>query len=321
MDIIFAHFFAECSHDGTEDAITIWELLGPPGQEAANQCRWSWGNPPTDVLTVPSQDCVSLAYGKDCGKITSEVNLMFAVLESWNNDTARSRMDEFLQRLGIGNVTEMTDCLRVTNVGVNLDANLTLNVFSKLQRVDAVYITGSTLQSTPDVPRSLVGFPGFRQIEQTKMLVLDTTSLTGLTDFGGLKCVGSVSMITNTRLDSLAGIQNVRVGIEELTLADYLLAGSPNFFELRNNLLIRGVGDLLPLSQMAGCEGGPTPSSTLGIDILCLDSVNSWPTLCGILQNRDCNARPPAPPPPPPPPPDPPTPPDPPLSPDSPEAV
>ncbi len=69
---------------------------------------------------------------------------MFAMIESWNSRTANSRMEEFLQILGVGNVTELTGFLVVQNIGVNSDANLNLKFLGKLQRVDIFYVGGTT---------------------------------------------------------------------------------------------------------------------------------------------------------------------------------
>jgi hypothetical protein len=129
---------AECTHNGDANAITIWELLAPPGEEASNLCRWKWGNPEPGRITgnfgePPNQDCTSFAYGKDCTRITGGVNIIFAVIQSWTSGTANSRMEEFWQRLGLENVTDMSGWLSVQNLGVNTDANLTLHFFRSLR--------------------------------------------------------------------------------------------------------------------------------------------------------------------------------------------
>jgi hypothetical protein len=85
-------------------------------------------------------------------------------------------MDEFLQRLGMGNATELTGNLVLRNVGVNTFANVGMNFFIKLQRVNVLNIVGSSLSAVRPLPQSFAGFPGFEKIEQAERLVLNRTS-------------------------------------------------------------------------------------------------------------------------------------------------
>jgi hypothetical protein len=289
-------YLAECTHSGGDDAITIWELVAPAG--TANQCRWAWGNP-TDPPRLPSQNCTSLAYGKDCSRITGQVNLLFALLESWANSFENSRMGESLQKLGIGNGTEIAGSLLVTNLGVNTNANLAMNFFTRLQRVNALQILGSSLRTPRPIPMGFGGFPGVQNIEQTKRLVLNRTSMLTVQDFSGLRCVGSMQ-ITETNVNDLSGIQDVRVDINELREGD-----KENLVEIIGNSNLGSTTQLKPLFKLAGCQGGPVPDASFCMDRACPTPIEGWGALCSIIQINNCDARPPSPPRPLQPPPDP----------------
>jgi hypothetical protein len=303
---------AECRHNGDNNTITIWEQLAPPGEEASNICTWQWGRLPVGFDIPTESTCTSLAYGKDCGKIIGSVYIMFSVIESWSTRTANSRMEEFLQRLGVGNVTVLDGRLFVLNQGVDINANLSLSFFTKLQRVDVLNIVGSSFPSyvSRTNPQAIVGFPGFKSIEQTKFLAIQGTALSVLDDFAGIQCAGSVYITGNNYLTSIEGIANMRVGIDGLWLTESGLRWLPishgyqspqgyipNYFYLewydsyypKNNPAL-----LQPLSRMAGCEGGRAPNCSAYFSAGCSSSgfisFEGWPALCRVIKTLDCSS-------------------------------
>jgi hypothetical protein len=278
---------ADCTHSGDVDAIEIWEQLG--GVNALNKCTWGWGLPGA-TLEIPTQDCTSLAFGRDCTRITGQVNIRFAMAQSWIDVSSPSQMGAFLQTLGIGNVTEMTGDLIITNIGVFIDAPTTLDIFPNLRRVSSLEVLGQKAASA--TTRFFTGFPGFQGLEQVKYLNLERTSLLDLTSFSGLKCVGTIRLSNNTALSSLRGMENARIGIAELKV-------KPDWGDLTINgpTGLVGAESLVPLLNMAGCEGGTVPSGTLYIEAACPDPINSWTALCVVVQNLDCAVSQVAPPP------------------------
>jgi hypothetical protein len=294
-----------CTRNGGEDAITVWELLAPLGAEASNQCRWTWGNP-ADPPQLPSQDCTSLAYGKDCRRITGQVTILFAVLRSWSVQVASSRMEEFLQKLGVGNVTDITGNLVIKNLGINIIfANVATNFLSNLQRVNVLSILGTSLRDVRPIPQAFAGFPGFRNVEQTNRLVLNRTSWRTFQDFSSLKCVGSMQII-KTEMSNLDLMQNLQVGVKGLGEGD-----KQSQVEFIGNEYLGMYYDLMSIGDLGGCGGGPVPDSSLFIDTVCPKPIESWAELCRVIQNSGCST----------PPPNPPTPQPPPLGPPSPQAV
>jgi hypothetical protein len=270
----------DCTHSGDEDAIEIWEFVAPDGQEASNQCLWRWGYPRVPP-TPPTQNCTSLAFGRDCHRITGQVHIRFAMTNSWNIGSAQSRMEEYLQNLGIGNVTEITSDLTIENVGLKNGVTLALKFFTKLQRVAGLTVLGSTQNIPGDANGYFVGMAGMMNLEQTKALTLNNTSLGSFSDFSGLRCVGGMQLLNNPWLSALDELDNVRLTME-----------GPG-----TSVLLKGNRKLKPpqlsgLRMMAGCEGRPLAGGNLFIDTACPDPISSWPALCRVVQLLACNPPP-----------------------------
>jgi hypothetical protein len=279
---------AACTRDG-DDAIEIWEKLAEVGQEGSNTCLWRWGSP-VSPPRPPTQDCTALAFGRDCSRMTGRVTIRFMVADTFTLVSAKSRMEDFLQILGIGNVTEMTGNLTVENIGVNIDAPVSLNFFTKLRRINILTIIGTQNAAFEGI-NFIVGFPGLNNLDQLNGVNLIRTSLSDVDFFGNLRCVGIMQFFNNIQLKSLDGIQNTRVGITELRQgldgSDMLLTGQK---------ALVGPESLIPLSKMAGCGAQPRPAGGLFIDTTCPTIIDSWAALCGILQTQRCDTRPPLPP-------------------------
>jgi hypothetical protein len=272
--------------------MVIWELLGPRFPSNMSQCIWDWGlaNFPTKP---PTQNCTSLAFGRDCKKITMTVVIQFAMGASWytgGTSSAESRMSEFLQIPGIGNIVEMTGQLTIQNVGVNIDAPVIMDFFPKLQRVGVLTIIGNPIPPVPS-RRFFVILPGLQKLDQVGGLLIYRTTLPDVSSLSGLKCVGGMRFEDNVLLTSLEGVQDAQVGIDELRVGGVTID-----LELARQPVLVGPGSLAPLKKMAGCDGGRVPGGTLFIDTACPETIDSWPVLCGILQNSDCGASSPPPP-------------------------
>jgi hypothetical protein len=222
--------------------------------------------------------------------VTGQVTIRFAMANSFSVDSADSRMAEFLQILGIGNVREMTGDLRIENVGISIDAQLILDIFPVLQHVNVLTIIGYRSDTPVASSRVFIGFPGFQKLDQVGGFLLARTSLPNLGSFSGLRCVGGMRFEDNILLTSLAGIQDVRVGIDGLRVG-----GDMTDLEIARQTKLVGPERLAPLQKMAGCAGGPVPGGTLFIDTACPDPIDSWAVLCDVLENSDCGARPPPP--------------------------
>jgi hypothetical protein len=278
----------DCTHTDGEDAMEIWELLGPSGGEADNECRWRWGTPAFPARP-PTQACTAFAFGRDCSRITSSIAIRFAMGASFSVDSAESRMSEFLKTLGIGDVVEMTKGLTIENVGVNIDAPLVMDFFPNLQRVNVLTIIGNPI--TPVLSRRFfVAFPGLKKLDQAGGVLVARTTLAELSSLSGLRCVGGMRLEDNVLLSSLEGIKDMQVGIEELRVGGVRID-----LEVARQTELRGTQSLAPLQLMAGCDGGRVPGGTLIIDTTCPATIDSWSLLCRILQNSDCGTPPPPP--------------------------
>jgi hypothetical protein len=266
----------------------IWELLGPSGGEPTNQCRWKFGTPAFPA-TPPTQACTALAFGRNCSKITSTIVIRFAMAASFSVDSAESRMSEFLQTLGINNVVEMTRQLTIENMGVNIDAPLVMDFFPNLRRVNVLTIVGNSITPVPS-RRFFVGFPGLENLDQAGGVLVARTTLSDVSSFSGLRCVGGMRLEDNVLLRSLEGIRDAQVGIDELRVGNVQID-----LEVARQTELVGAQSLASLRLMAGCDGGRVPGGTLFIDTACPATIDSWSLLCRILQNSDCGARPPPP--------------------------
>jgi hypothetical protein len=284
---IFLCSSADCTHTGEADAIEIWEILAAKGQEASNQCRWRWGAPAVPPRP-PTQNCTSPAFGRECTRLTGQVTLRFAMSAIWITETAASRIDEFLETLGIGNVTEITSDLVVENVGLPTFARAPEPVFFKnLKRVRRLTVLGARqyISSSEDVV--FTGFPGMSNLEQINVLTLNRTSFYLLTDFRSLRCVKSMQLLYNVQLLTFEGIHNA-----SLTMQD-----ADDSVVVKGHVALRSRPESLqPFRAMSGCDGGLMPRGTLYIDTLCPDPIESWEALCGILRTSNCTARAPGPP-------------------------
>ncbi len=264
--------------DGALQGMEIWELLAPSGQEAFNECRWSWGI--SDPPEVPANECTSLAFNRDCSIIGGVVQIRFAMTASYNIDTAQSRMEEYLQRLGLGNATEMVG-LFIYNIGVTVNTGFHINTFKKLQRVQILSLSSQSSKgpsgqvSTYNV---FTGVQGLKNLEQVGYMQMQGTSLHDLEDFSGLRCVGVLEMGDNPLLTSLQGLENVQYPTRGLTLG-----GQP---------LLVGPESIIPLQRMVGCNVGPPANNFVQIYGVCPNDIDSWEALCGILEKLNCSAPP-----------------------------
>jgi hypothetical protein len=192
-------------------------------------------------------------------------------------------MEDFLQKLGLGNVTEIL-LLSIENAAVYVDAGLNPTFFTQLKRVQYISIKGSPQQGISPRIKMLTGLPGLKSLEQAEQIYMDSTAFLDLGLFTGIRCAGYLQAISNVYLTSLEGLQVI-----DYTYRGFSLYGA-------GNTGMKGPESLAPLKKMAGCEGGPVNNGFLSIDSACPDKIDSWASLCGILQNMDCRARPPPPP-------------------------
>jgi hypothetical protein len=232
-----------------------------------------------------------MAFGRDCSRITGQVTIRFTLATTLILQSAKSRMEDFLQTLGLGNVTEMTGDLVIENIAVNIDAPVFLQFFTELQRVRSLSITGTRNPPVSSIS-FIAGFPGLMKLQQAQQLSVIKTSLPDVDFLANLRCVGVMTFIDNVVLTSLQGMQDTRVGIPELRNGS-----EGNDLTLTGQTSLVGVDSLTPLAKVAGCQRGPRPPGSLYIEKTCQDVIDSWAALCGILQTLDCSARPPPPPP------------------------
>jgi hypothetical protein len=177
--------------------------------------------------------------------------------------------------------------------------------------VNILYILGTAFadSSAEKGPPAIMGLPGFRNLEQTKLLSLDGLSMSTLEDFAGLQCAGSVKLNGGMSLMTIEAIANMRVGIDELRLAQtdegFFISQGYKFSQrdAENSFFFTSMYSFLPfafntnnpaflkpLAKMAGCEGGPVPNSRLLIYAGCSNEyIQSWGTLCRVLQTMDCS--------------------------------